>query len=84
MKLSMLLSTLAVVLSLLVVLKKHEHRKLVNESEQLRRQADALEIEWGQLLLEKATYSTHDRVEKQAREGLGMVSPIAPQWVEQP
>ena len=34
-----------------------------------------LEVEWGQLQLEQSTWAAHARVEKIAREKLGMKAP---------
>lgn len=41
----------------------------------LQRERDALDVEWGRLLLEEATWSEHRRVEGMARERLGMSIP---------
>ena len=61
--------------ALAVVRIKHENRALVNDLEQLRREHARLEMEWAQLQLEEATLSHHARVEKIAREQLGMTEP---------
>ena len=67
---------LCVLFSALAVVRiKHENRALVSDLEQLRREHARLEMEWAQLQLEEATLSHHARVEKIAREQLGMTEP---------
>ncbi|MDX1340732.1 MAG: cell division protein FtsL [Reinekea sp.] len=43
--------------------------------ENLRREQQALQEEWGRLLLEESAFSSPSRVERVAREQLGMVLP---------
>jgi cell division protein FtsL len=45
------------------------------ELQELRAQRDALDVEWNRLRLEEAALSTHVRVERKARDELGMYSP---------
>lgn len=67
---------LAVVASAVAtVYTKHESRKLYAELQVLQRERDRLEIEWGQLQIEQSTWSTHARVERMAREEIGMGEP---------
>ncbi|TXH04442.1 MAG: cell division protein FtsL [Nevskiaceae bacterium] len=67
---------LAVVVSALAVVRtKHENRALVNDLDRLRAERERLDMEWSQLQLEEATLSHHARVEKIAREQLGMTEP---------
>jgi len=61
-----------------LVLYRHESRKLFVELQALRDQRQLLDQEWGQLLLEQATWATHVRIESLARDSLGMV-PSAPE-----
>jgi cell division protein FtsL len=63
--------------SLGVIYAKHEARSRFNELQQLTRQRDDLDIEWGQLQLEQSTWATHGRVERVARDDLHMVIPQA-------
>ena len=49
---------------------KHEARNRFNELQQLTRERDELDIEWGQLQLEQSTWATHGRVESVARDDL--------------
>lgn len=65
-----------------LVLNRHEARKLFVELQDLRDSRHRLEREWGQLLLEQATWATHVRVEELARDSLGMVVPQPANTVE--
>jgi cell division protein FtsL len=66
----------AVVISALAVVRtKHENRALVNQLDSMRAEKERLDMEWAQLQLEEATLSHHARVEKIAREQLGMTEP---------
>ncbi|HUS24715.1 MAG TPA: cell division protein FtsL [Candidatus Binatia bacterium] len=68
--------TVAVVLSALAVVRtKHENRALMGELEQLRGERERLDMEWAQLQLEEATLAHHARVDRVAREQLGMTEP---------
>ena len=55
-----------------IVYSKHSLRKEFIELQNLQNQFDELQIEWGRLQLEQSTWLTHYRVEKLAREELGM------------
>lgn len=59
------------------VYTKHRSRQLFVELEALKAQRDDLNIEWGQLMLEQATWATPTRVELIARQRLGMTVPPA-------
>lgn len=66
----------AVILSGVVVVQtKHENRTLVHELDQLRAEKARLETEWAQLQLEEATLANHGRIDRLAREKLGMTEP---------
>lgn len=71
----LLLIVLVIVSALAVVRVKHENRAAVTELSQLGAEQERLEMEWAQLQLEEATLSHHARIEKVAREQLGMVEP---------
>lgn len=72
----------AVLLSALGVIdSRHENRMLFAQLQQLRQRRDQLNIEWGQLLLEQSTWSTHARVEQMATQQLDMQLPAHPQIV---
>jgi cell division protein FtsL len=66
---------LVVISALAVVRTKHENRGLVNELTSQRAEKERLDMEWAQLQLEEATLAHHARVEKIAREQLGMTEP---------
>jgi cell division protein FtsL len=70
------LVALAVASALGVVSAQHQARKLYAELEREQNRAHALAVEWGQLQLEQSTWATHGRVEKLARERLGMRPPV--------
>lgn len=58
-----------------LVYTKHESRKLFVELEQLTRERDKLNIEWGQLQIEQSTWATHARIEQVATDDLSLVRP---------
>jgi cell division protein FtsL len=58
-----------------VVQAQHLSRQLFAERERLRVEADELTVTWGQLQVELATFADYGRVEKLAREKLGMRAP---------
>ncbi len=75
MLLPMMLSVAVVTSALAVIRTKHENRALVNEIEKLRSEQTRLDMEWAQLQLEEATLSHNARVDRLAREQLGMTEP---------
>jgi len=58
-----------------VVYSKHSNRKLFVELQQLKKNIDELNIEWGRLQLEEGAWSDHGRIEKIARTKLNMKLP---------
>ena len=67
---------LAIVASaLLVVRDRHEHRQAFVALTRLERARDELNIEFGRLQLEQATWAESNRVDQVARSRLGMVFP---------
>ncbi len=58
-----------------VVQLKHETRQRFVELQALQAQRDALNVEWGQLLLEEGAWSQHRRIEVLARTRIGMNVP---------
>jgi len=58
-----------------VVYAQHLSRSLVVQLQEQKLQRDELNIEWSRLLLERSTWATHARVERLAREQLGMHTP---------
>lgn len=70
------LALVAVIASAIAVVeRKHESRRLFVELQDLERERDRLEVEWGRLRLEQGTFATHARVEGLAREELGLLMP---------
>lgn len=69
------LLSLVVASALGVVASQHQARKLFTELEREQSRMYQLEVEWGQLTLEQSTWAALARVEKIARERLGMQEP---------
>jgi len=65
----------AIALAIDLVVMRHESRQLFSRLEDLRLEEQRLNEDWGRLMLERATWSTHGRIEKIAREQLDMVTP---------
>ncbi|HEX5959656.1 MAG TPA: cell division protein FtsL [Rhodanobacteraceae bacterium] len=69
---------LAVVASgIAVVWARHQDRTAFVELSRLQNQRDALNVEFGRLELEQATWASPSRIEQVARGQLGMISPPA-------
>ncbi len=70
-------AVLALVLGagLSVVSTTHENRFAFNELQVLRDQANNLEVQWGQLLIEQSTFGVEGRIEQKAFEQLQMEVP---------
>lgn len=64
-----------------VVYTKHLNRSLHMQLEKLQKSRDRLHEEWTQLLLEQSTLGSEVRVEKIAREQLGMTTPSQPKVI---
>ncbi|MBK1721728.1 cell division protein FtsL [Thiocystis violacea] len=58
-----------------VVHTKYLTRIHFAQLQDLRAQRDAIDIEWNRLRLDEAALSTHARVERKARQELGMFAP---------
>ncbi len=61
--------------ALLVVRDRHQHRQEFIALSKLEKARDELNIEFGRLQLEQATWSESNRVDQVARARLGMVFP---------
>ncbi|HEX6929057.1 MAG TPA: cell division protein FtsL [Gammaproteobacteria bacterium] len=61
-----------VISALAVVRARHGNRTEFVELQRLEARHDALEVEWGKLQLEQSAWATHGRIERVAREQLGM------------
>ena len=66
---------LVVISALAVSYSVHEASRLTDESQKLQQQQTRLESQWSQLLLEHSTWGSYARVERLAREKLGMKLP---------
>lgn len=64
-----------------VVYARHEHRQLFVALTRLERERDELNIEFGRLQLEQATWAESNRIDQVARNRLGMVFPSADETV---
>ena len=72
----MLILLLAALASALgVVWTRHESRVLFVNLTALQNQRDELNIEYGKLELEQATYAEPRRIDDEARQRLGMIDP---------
>ena len=58
-----------------VVWARHESRELFVQLTALQNQRDAMNIEYGRLELEQATFAEPRRIDEEARQQLGMVDP---------
>ncbi len=74
-KLNLVLVAVLVACALSVVSARHQARKLFMALQAQQARARALDVEWGQLQLEIATWLMHNRVEEVARERLRMAIP---------
>nr|WP_275672445.1 cell division protein FtsL [Thermomonas alba] len=61
--------------ALLIVRDRHEHRQAFIALTRLEKARDDLNIEFGRLQLEQATWAESNRVDQVARTQLGMVFP---------
>ncbi|MEF2147255.1 cell division protein FtsL [Luteimonas sp. FXH3W] len=64
-----------VVSGLFVVFSRHDHRKLFSQLNRLEKERDELNIEFGRLQLEQATWADSTRIDQVARERLSMKFP---------
>jgi cell division protein FtsL len=64
-----------------VVYARHEHRQLFVAFKRLERERDELNIDFGRLQLEQATWAESNRIDQVARNRLGMVFPQADETV---
>lgn len=70
-----LLVVATIVSALGVVYARHQHRQLFVQLDRLNRERDALNIEFGRLQLEQATWAESNRIDQVARTRLGMKFP---------
>jgi len=67
--------------AVMVVYARHQHRQLFVELSRLEKSRDALNIEFGRLQLEQATWAESNRIDQIARNKLGMKFPEADEIV---
>ena len=60
---------------LMVVKTTHENRFAFNQPQVLREEANQLDVEWGQLLLEQSTFGLGGRIEQKATRELQLQVP---------
>ena len=80
-RLNFILVLIALACALSAVSANHRARKLVTELEATQKRMRDLDVEWGQLQLEQSTWAAHVRIEKAAREKLGMKPPAPGQII---
>ena len=71
----LILTTMVFVSAVEVVFARHHTRKLFVEIQDLEKERNMLDEEWGRLQLEQSTWATDDRVESLARDELKMKTP---------
>lgn len=71
----LVLAALVISSALYAIRVKHENRTLTTEIERARVEREQMQMEWSQLQLEEAALSHHARVERAARDQLGMSEP---------
>ncbi len=81
MRINVLLAIIALACALTAVSNNHHARKLFVELEREQAKARELEVEWGQILIEQRTWAGLDRIDKNAKEKLGMILPHPDQVV---
>ena len=60
---------------------EHRSRELFIETEELNRELDRLQTDWGRLQIEQGTYATHSRIEALVRQRLQLTVPTGDQLV---
>jgi cell division protein FtsL len=74
-RLNIVLALTLVVCALALIQSQHRSRTYFVELERLKKEARALDEQWGQLQLEQSTWANPARVDAVARAQLGLVSP---------
>ena len=76
-----ILASLLAISAIAVIELRHENRLAFATLQTLQQHRDALDVEWGKLLLEEGAWAQHQRLEKTARSRLGMQLPQSDQIV---
>jgi cell division protein FtsL len=74
-RLNVILALVLVMCALAVIQAQHRARTYFVELERLKKEARALDEQWGQLQLEQSTWANPARVDTLARTQLGLVAP---------
>ena len=74
-RLNVVMALVLVVCALAVIQAQHRSRTYFVELERLKKEARALDEQWGQLQLEQSTWANPARVDTLARTRLGLVAP---------
>ena len=72
---AVVLGVAVVVSGLWLVEAKHEARQLFAELEELKREQDRLQVDWGRLQIEESTFGTQSRIESLALEEIDLGMP---------
>lgn len=75
------LAAAVIVSGVALIRAEHDARQLFAELEELNREQDRLQIDWGRLQIEQSTLASHSRIESLARERLELDAPDAGQVV---
>jgi cell division protein FtsL len=78
---ALLLAACVVASGIWIVSVEHRSRQLFMQTEDLNREIDRLQIDWGRLQIEQSTWGTHSRVEALARQRLQLTAPRDDQLV---
>lgn len=70
-----LLAALCCSSALAVVYSTHLSREAYASNSRVRSAIDEIEVQWSRLQIEASTFSGHERIERTARESLGMQLP---------
>lgn len=74
-RVNLLLIVVVLVSAIGTIAAQHQARKRLQALEQERDRAHNLDVEFGQLQLEMSSWTAHTRIERIAREKLGMQPP---------
>lgn len=74
-RINLILILIVLVSAMGVITSQHQARKRLQALEQERERSHNLDVEFGQLQLEISSWAAHTRIEKIAREKLGMQPP---------
>jgi cell division protein FtsL len=64
-----------------IVETEHHSRQLFIHVEELNREQDRLQIDWGRLQIEQSTWATHPRIESLAHDRMHLTAPRDEQLV---